>query len=488
MAGGPMKEVADGAAAPLAASAGAQPANAASAEAQPSARLHRELSSFGVLILTLSCLSPVFSIYGVGADVLQHAGTGAAALFLFGILATVVWVLVYAEIGSAYPYAGGDYVGVGAILGGGAGFASLVVWAVTTGPITALEAQTISVYLSDLMALDAPNSITILSLLASIAVALLAVRSSAIVTGLFLALEMLAVLALIGVGMWHPVRGLASVMVHPLTAAANGTLIVPTAGALALGAVSAVYATAGGNQAIVFGEELKQPRRVGRLVVIAGMVGGVATALPVIAVSLSAQDLSTILRSPAPFSAFVSSIAGPVAGRVLSASVALAIFNALIVQVMFGGRLFYSIARDDIFPGRMNRMLTRVHAASGAPRAATLFIGAVSLACCFLGTHLLVIFVTGIVTYTLGLVCLAVLVGRRKGMTGQAGWWRSPLHPLAPLLGLLMAMGLCIADLLDPDAGRPSMVILGAAIVLALLWHRLVLGKRPGGWSPRVIE
>lgn len=49
------------------------------------ARLHGKLSSFGVLLLTLSCLSPVFYIYGVGADVLQRTGTGAAGLFLAGI-------------------------------------------------------------------------------------------------------------------------------------------------------------------------------------------------------------------------------------------------------------------------------------------------------------------------------------------------------------------------------------------------------------------
>ena len=57
------------------------PANGARAtDASPGSppRLQRRLSSFGVLLLTLSCLSPVFSVYGVGSDVLQHAGTGAA--------------------------------------------------------------------------------------------------------------------------------------------------------------------------------------------------------------------------------------------------------------------------------------------------------------------------------------------------------------------------------------------------------------------------
>ena len=114
-----------------------QPPLARSATVQPLAtagnQLHRKLSSFGVLLLTLSCLSPVFSIYGIGSDVLLHAGTGAAGMFMCGIGAALVWAVVYAELGSAYPYAGGDYVGVGSILGPWAGFASLTVWAVTAG-------------------------------------------------------------------------------------------------------------------------------------------------------------------------------------------------------------------------------------------------------------------------------------------------------------------------------------------------------------------
>jgi hypothetical protein len=97
---------------------------------EPIASLRRDLFPFGVLILTLSCLSPVFCIYAVGADVLQHAGPAAAA----------VWAVLYAELGSAYPYAEGDYVGVGSILGPWAGFASLAVWAVTVGSGTALGA------------------------------------------------------------------------------------------------------------------------------------------------------------------------------------------------------------------------------------------------------------------------------------------------------------------------------------------------------------
>jgi amino acid transporter len=450
-------------------------------------QLHRELASFGVLLLTLSCLSPVLSIYGIGSDVLLHAGTGAARMFICAIGVAVVWAVVYAELGSAYPYAGGDYVGVGSILGPWAGFASLTIWAVTAGPITAFLAKTISIYFSDLVPTASPAIVTFGALGAAIVVALLAVRMSAFVTGIFLGIEMLAVLALTGAGLWHPVRSLSDVLLHPVTLGPEGTLGPVAMGAMALAGVSAAYATTGGNQAIAFGEELGEPhRRMGRVILLAGLIGALATAVPIIAVTIGAIDLPLILKSPAPFSAFFAAVAGVGAGHALSAAVVVAIFNALIVQIMFVARLFFSLGRDEIFHPTINAMLARVHRSSGAPRAATWAAGTISAACCLFDTHLLVVFNSGLTVYTLGLVSMAVLVGRRRRLTGQPGYWRSPLYPLAPVLGLILAVGFGVADLLDTEAGRPSLLVLGALIIAGLLWHHFVLRKRPGGWAPRV--
>jgi amino acid transporter len=129
-------------------------------------------------------------------------------------------------------------------------------------------------------------------------------------------------------------------------------------------------------------------------------------------------------------------------------------------------------------------LLAGVHAASGSPRAATLVIGVYSALCCFLSSHVLLIFFTGLLVYAWGLVCLAVLVGRLRGLTGQRGYWRSPLYPLAPVLGLVMAVVFTIADIADADAGRPSLVLLGIVVVAAVLWSEFVLKRRPGGWAP----
>ena len=447
--------------------------------------LQRKLSSFGVLLLTLSCLSPVFSVYGVGSDVLQHAGTGAAGLFVAALCAAGVWAVVYAELGSAYPYAGGDYVGVGSILGAWAGVATLALWAVTMGPSTAFQAKILADYAGPLLPGVPAAALTFGSLAAAVVVALLAVRTGALVTGLFLAVEAIACLVLIGVGATHPARALGPVLLHPVALGAGGVLAPLMLGALALGGVSAVYGTVGGNQAIYFGEELADPhRRMGRVILIACLLGAVAIALPVIFVVLSAPDLGALLRSPAPFTDYISQTAGPLAGRVLGAAVALAIFNALIVQVMMGARLFFSLGRDGLFPGPVNRLLVGVHQGSGSPRVATLVVGVFSAGCCLFASHALLVFVSGLLVYGWSLVCLAVLVGRRKGLTALPGYWRAPLHPLAPLLGLALAVVFTVADLADAESGRPSVILLGLVFAAAVLWSRFVLEKQPGGWAP----
>lgn len=69
--------------------------------------LRRVLSPVGVTLLTFSALSPVVSIYIGGNAVLHLAGAGAALAFLAGGVASAILTLLYAEIGAAFPRAGG---------------------------------------------------------------------------------------------------------------------------------------------------------------------------------------------------------------------------------------------------------------------------------------------------------------------------------------------------------------------------------------------
>ena len=329
--------------------------------------------------------------------------------------------------------------------------------------------------------------VTFGGLAAAIGVALLSVRRTAGLPVLFLAVETVAVVVLMVVGAGHPARGLGAIIFHPMALNAAGGLAPVALSVLGLGAISAVYATVGGNQAIYFGEELADPhKRMGRVILLACLIGAFATALPVIFVVLSAPDLGALLRSPAPFAQFLSAALGSWAGPALSAGVALAIFNANIVAIMGGARLYFSLGRDGLFPAPVNRLLSGVDGHSGTPRAATLAVGAFSAGCCFAPAHALLVFMSGLLVYAWSLVCLAVLVGRLKGLTGARGYWRSPLFPLAPVLGLGMAVAFTVADLFDADAGRPSLLLLGLVVVAAFLWHRF--GLRGRGWTPQLGE
>jgi amino acid transporter len=459
---------------------------AAPAAAPQSSRLHRKLSAFDALLLTLSCLSPVFSVYGPGSDILQHTGTGAGVLFLIGIGAAAIWAMVYAELGSAYPYAGGDYVGVGSILGPAAGFASLALWALVILPINAFLAKMVAIYLAEVIPVQ-PVIVTYLALLLGAGAALLAVRASAMLTGAFLAISLVTVLALVVAGLWHPAGNLIAVLAHPRIPDAAGRWVPVAAGAMAMGAVNAAFATAGGNQAIAFGEELIDPHRnMGRVILVACLTGAVAIALPVVAVAWGASGHPDIFRGPAPLSAFVTSIAGPGAGKALSAVVALAVFNAMIAQLLFASRLLFSFARDGVFPSRVNAALCKVDPVSGAPRIATVVVAVGSALCCLIAAHVLLVFMSGLIVYALALVSVAVLVGRARGLTGAPGFWRSPFYPLLPVLGIALALAFAAADWRDPDAGRPSLLILGALLLAAVGWYHLVLKRRPGGWAPRL--
>jgi len=453
----------------------------------PKGRLRRELSSFAVLLLTLSSLSPVVSVFGIGGDVLHQAGAGAALLFGIGILAALVWSVVYAELGSAYPYSGGDYVGVGRVLGGWAGVVTLALWACTIGPSIAFADETLAPYVAQFAPWIPAPVVTFGALAGALGVALLSVRRGAWITGLFLAVEAVAVVALIVVGVGKPARGFDAIVLHPMALNGAGGLAPVALSVLGLGAISAVYATVGGNQAINFGEELHDPhRRMGPVVLMACLIGAFATATPIVLVVMHAPDLGALLRSPAPFAQFLSQALGPWAGPALSAGVALAIFNANIVGIMGGARLYFSLGRDGLFPAPVNRLLSGVDTHSGTPRAATWVIGAFSAACCFVPGHTLLVFMSGLLVYGWSLVCLAVLVGRIKGLTGGPGFWRSPLFPIAPVVGLAMAVVFTVADLMDTDAGRPSLLLLGLVLVAALAWYHLVLRKR--GWTPQLGE
>ena len=82
-----------------------------------------------------------------------------------------------------------------------------------------------------------------------------------------------------------------------------------------------------------------------------------------------------------------------------------------------------------------------------------------------------------------GVLCVAVLNGRRTGSTAH-GSYRMPLFPLPPLLGLAALGYVIYANAADPTFGRPSLVATAVVLVLSALYY-LLRRRLQGDWVLR---
>jgi amino acid transporter len=445
-------------------------------------KLAHKLSPFDVFLLTMSALSPALSVFVMGGGVLKLAGTGAAIAFLAGALAAIIWAVVYAELGSAFPHAGGEYAGVARTLGLGAGFLDVITYVMSVPASLAVGSVGFTAYMRFIWP-DLPIQSTAALTLACVgAIGILNIRTNVWITGIFLAVEFLALIILAGAGFLHPVRDLAEVILSPQVMT-DGTLQSTPLSILALAAVTGGYATVGGNQAINFGEEMDTPRKdLGPVILWACLIGAVFIAGSMIAVSLSARDLEAMLSAESPLSAFLSDRTSPMIATMVSLGVAGAIFNSLLASVLQQSRFVFSLSRDGLWPDRLNQQLTKIHPSFKSPWIATMALCAVSIPLCFLSERTLLILLSSVVLFNLALVSMGNLIGRAKGLTGVDSF-RTILYPLFPILGLILAAIFGLSDWFDIDAGRPSLLLYIAVLVLAGFYFKFVLSKRRIRWS-----
>ncbi len=278
---------------------------------------------------------------------------------------------------------------------------------------------------------------------------------------------------LIGVALAHPARPVLEVLAHPVLL--SGGRLAPTPWAtIGLGVIGAAWASAGANWAMYFGEEMKDAeRRIGGVIAWTGVIAGLLIAAPIVLLVASAADLKGVLSAEAPIAAYMAQTGGPVAAALVSAGVIVAIFNNMVAQSMGLSRFLYSTGRDGLWPGPVNRVLSTLHPRLRSPVAATALLGVVAAVLSLAGERVLLVFLSGDVFTTL-LISLAVLAGRRRGVTGMR--FRAPLHPLIPLFGIALTVVFSYTDWIDRAAGRPSILVLTAVFGLSLLYY---------GWRTR---
>ena len=448
--------------------------------AESAGKFHRSLSGLGVVILTLSMLSPGVSIFVGGAAILQQAGTGAVLAFLIGSLVCYCQTAMSAELGAAYPTAGGDLAAIGHGAGDWAGATCYIATIANIPLFLNTSATGIAIYLQPLgLPLDA-NQTALVMVAVITGLAMLNIRANEYITGIFIVIEFAALLLVAVVGVWHAHPEAARLVVQPMRMH-EGLWIAAGIGIVGMAINNASWNLAGSSQALYFCEDMKRPETIGRIIMIAFILTVFFETAPVIGAVIGSHDLKAVLSSDAPFEAFLGQYLPPFFRTAVSLSIAVAIFNACLAGFIGLGRNVFAMGRTNLFSPGLNLAVTRLMPSTDAPWIAILMIGLSTAAVTYLPLYFKLLILSGSYTILTMFYVVGTFVGRRRGRTGQHSY-RTPLFPLIPLLGVIIVIGEVTVLWLDPDLGRKSLLICGGVYIAAYVYYRAVLMRRPEAW------
>ena len=453
-------------------------------QAPPTPRpLARCLGVLGILFLTLSATTPASSVFIIVPGMLQSAGTGTLWAFLLAGLVCLGTAYVYAELSSAFPIAGGEYVAVARTLGPLPGFVVLGINVFNNMIFPPVVGLGVSAVLGTVIPglPQIPTAIAVV--VGSTLCALLNIRVNALVTGLFLLVEVAALGVLVLLGLFHPARAIMPLLTHP-TMLTGGALVPASHASIGLATTVAIFALNGYGMAVYFGEEMHDaPTRIGRVILVSFVISLLLELAPIVAVLAGAPDLKALFAADDPFGLFVAGEGGTLLSQLVAIGVVIAIVNAAIVTVLASARFFWCTGRDAVWGYRFDEFIGAIHPKWQSPWVATLIIGLIGVVCCFISLKFLLILNGGGLIVTYAAISLGAIAGRRNGSSDH-GPYRMPLFPLAPVFTLLALAYVVYANWQDVDEGRPGMIATGAQIVLAAAYY-WVLVKRRGAWVVR---
>jgi len=442
--------------------------------------LARCLGVLGILFLTLSATTPASSVFIIVPGMLQSAGTGTLWAFLLAGLVCVATAYVYAELSSAFPVAGGEYVAVARTLGPLPGFITLGINVFNNIIFPPVVGLGVSAVLGTVIPGLPQIPTAIVVVVGSTLCALLNIRVNALVTGIFLAVEVAALVVLVVLGLAEPARALLPMLIHPM-ALSGGSLVPATHSSIGLATTVAIFALNGYGMAVYFGEEMHDAhRKIARVILTSFGLSLCLELVPVVAVLIGAPDLKALFEADDPFGAFVSGRGGTLLSQLVAVGVVIAIVNAAIVTVLASARFFWCTGRDAVWGYRFDAFIGAIHPKWQSPWIATLIIGLIGVICCFISLKFLLILNGGGLIVTYAAISLGALAGRRNGSTAHAPY-KMPLFPIAPVFTLLALAYVVYANWQDVDEGRPGMIATAAQIVAAAAYYWIVLRRR-GIW------
>ena len=412
-------------------------------------------------------------IFLVTSDMARAVGSVKLVFvaWIIGGIIVLCGAFCYAELGAAFPQAGGPYVYLdrglsplwGFLFGWMSSFLDRPVAMATLAagflrflgflfPVVAAPLFTLHIGRYD-FAFTVAQPLAALVVVAVTAINLLSVKMGGAIQMLLTSLKMGTIVVIVA-------GGLLFGKYHAVEAVSHATpLGLGIISGLLTAMVSAMWAYNGFNDLGDLGEEIEHPQRNIPRAILLGLLTTAGLYLMANVVYFRILPFSQMLQSQHVASDVVQTIAGSRGAVWLTIAMAISALGALHVTVLTGARIPYAMARDGVFFS----FAKSVHPTFHTPSGSLIFLGAVAALLALSGTYeeLYSLFVFAVwIFFALTAVALFRL---RKTEPDLPRPYRALGHPWTTLLFLAAAVALTV----NLWMVRPVRSSLGLAVILA---------------------
>ena len=454
--------------------------------------LSRSLRVIGNVMITLSSITPASSVFIIIPAILLAVGTGSFLALVFSAAVGVAMAFCWGELCAAFPIAGGDYAvvwhafkGRAKPLAGPVSMVLFALWVDTIVFIPAVIALGTAQYLSVIWSVDPKVAGAVVMVLAA-ALAILRVRINAWLTGVMLAIEMIALVIVTGLGLAHLHGDRIGQLFHGwvIGNGSGGVDPVSLASILAITSV-AVFAYNGYAAPVNLSEETRgSSAGIARAILWSLVITVLAELIPTTAVLLGAPNLDQVTNGDvsggSPLNAFLLATSTSTVNKIVSLGITVAILNAVIAIIIQFGRVLYSSGRDRAWPGPVNAWMSSISPGFRTPWFATALVGVLGAILCLTVSLDTIIVLTGAtLVLNYALVAVGAIVGRATGATA-ASPYRMPAWPLPPVLAIAALV------YITTKQTQKSLLVTGITMLVGLVYWAVVIRPQKGrAWNLR---
>jgi len=423
-------------------------------------------------------------IFLVTSDMARAAGSASLvfAAWIVGGLIVLFGAFCYAELGAAFPKAGGPYVylsrGLGPLWGFLFGWMSSfldrpVAMATLAAGFLRLLGFLFPVLGAPLFhghlgsyefTLTVAQPAAAFLVLAITAINYLNVRTGGAIQVLLTCLKMGTILVIVFAGIFFGKRNVVAPSDPTAMPLGSGTI-----GALLTALVPAMWAYNGFNDLGDLGEEITHPQRNIPVAIILGLFTVGTLYMLANVVYFRILPFSQLASSQHVASDAVQSFAGSRGAFLLTLAMAISALGALHVVVMTGARIPYAMARDGVFFQFVKRIQPSFHTPSGA----LIFLGSVAAVLALTGTfeELYSLFVFAVwIFFALTAIALFRLRRTEPNLPRPYRAWG---YPWTPLIFLSAAVALTVnLWMVRPVRSSLGLAVIAAGIPFFYRWRR----------------